>query len=87
MAVVGLVRMPPAMAALALAFVGVHVTGSYGIGAALAACYALGEAVSAPWRGRSLDRCAPRLGITRMIWALLGSAATLLMLAWAVWGK
>jgi hypothetical protein len=79
--------MPPAMAALALAFAGVHVTGSYGIGAALAACYALGEAVSAPWRGRSLDNCAPRTGIARMTWALLGSAATLSTLAWAVWGR
>ncbi|WP_409494301.1 hypothetical protein [Amycolatopsis sp. cmx-11-12] len=86
-AAVGLVRMPPAMAALALAFAGVHVTGSYGIGAALAACYALGEAVSAPWRGRSVDNCAPRTGIARMTWALLGSAATLSTLAWAVWGR
>lgn len=86
-AAVGLVRMPPAMATLTLAFAGHHVTGSYATGAALGACFALGEAGSAPWRGRALDKCAPQDRITLMTRALLASAVTFLALACAVWLK
>ncbi|MEU5690236.1 hypothetical protein [Actinosynnema sp. NPDC020468] len=86
-AAVGLVRIPPAMATLTLAFAGRYVADSYAVGAALGACFALGEAVSAPWRGKVLDDCTARERTTRMTRALLVSAAVFLALACAVWLK
>jgi Major Facilitator Superfamily len=73
------------MAALASIFAGHRVTGSYGFGALLAGCYAVGEFLGAPWRGRALDGCTPTIRMRRMRRALLLSAVLLGGLAIAVW--
>ncbi len=75
------------MATLASIFAGHQVTGSYGFGALLAGCYAVGECLGAPWRGRALDGCPPNVRMRRMRRALLVSAALLVCLAIAVWTR
>jgi hypothetical protein len=82
-AAAGAARMPGAMALLGLVCLGRGATGSYAVGAAMAAVYALSEALSAPWRGRALDRLSPHARRAAISRSLRASALALSLLAGA----
>ncbi|MEU6478133.1 MFS transporter [Streptomyces sp. NPDC047017] len=69
-----LIRLPVAMAPLALVFLG-HSTGSFSAGGVLAAAHAIGEAAGAPVMGRRFDK-KPFLGQLRVALAAEAAAFT-----------
>lgn len=70
-------RLLPAMGVLGYILAGQQATGSLADGALLVAAGAAGFAVSAPWRGRRLDRVELRGGLQRDCTVAAGSVAAL----------